>query len=167
MHRFRKAGMSVAAVALAASGVAVLFAGPASAASGPKGKVTCTTMSGSTGSGQIKLSGCTGSAVPGTGGSSMELSITVLAAGGNVTWTNGKVTDFGTPALVPKKATKCPGYVKSTKKNPYSGNEPSLDQFSGVVHSDNTGMKVPGKYKGYVCISASGSFSAEKPLKIS
>ena len=170
MHRFRKAGMSVAAVALAVSGVAVLFAGPASAAGKvkpPHGKVTCTTMSGSTGSGQIKLSGCTGSAVPGTGGSSMELSIAVLAAGGNVTWTNGKVTDFGTPALVYKKATKCPGYVKSSKKHPYSGPEPSLEQFGGVVHSDNTGMKVPGKYKGYVCISDSGSFSAEKPLKIS
>lgn len=165
MHRFRKAGMSVAAVVLAASGVAVLFAGPASASSGPHGKTTCTTMSGSTGSEQIKLSGCTGTAV--TGGSSKELSILVLASGGNVTWTNNDVTDFGTPTLVSKKATKCPGYVKSSKKHPYSGSEPSLEQFSGVVKSDNSGLKVPGKYKGYVCISASGSFSAEKPLKIS
>ena len=47
MNRFRKAGLSVAVVALAVSGVAALFAGPASAAKGPHGKLVCTTMSGS------------------------------------------------------------------------------------------------------------------------
>jgi hypothetical protein len=160
--------MSVAAVALAASGVAVLFAGPASAkAAGPKGKMTCTTMSGSVSSTQIKISGCTGSNTPGTGGSSKELSITVLANGGPVTWVNNNVTDFSKPVLGSAKATHCPGYVKSSKKHPYSGNEPSLEKFSGTVTSDNTGLKVPGKYKGEVCISDSGSFSAAKPLKVS
>jgi hypothetical protein len=171
MHRFRKAGMSVAAVALASSGIVALFAMPASAkaAAGPKGKITCTTMSGSTTSGHIVISGCSGSAVPGTGGSSTSLSITLLAAGGNVTWVNGKVTHFSAPALASAKATHCPGYVKSSKKHPYSGQEPSLEKFSGTVTSDNTGLKVPGKYKGEVCISnnAAGSFSAAKPLKIS
>jgi hypothetical protein len=167
MHRFRKAGMSVAAVALASSGIVALFAMPASAASGPKGKITCTTMSGSTGSGHIVISGCSGSAVPGTGGASTSLSITLLAAGGNVTWVNGKVTRFAAPALASAKATHCPGYVKSSKKHPYSGAEPSLEKFSGGVTSDNTGLKVPGKFKGEVCISDSGSFSAAKPLKIS
>ena len=166
MHRFRKAGMSVAAVALAASGVAVLVAGPASASSGPHGKVTCTTMSGSVSSGQIKISGCSGSAVPGTGGSSMELSITVLANGGNVTWTNGDVTHFSKPVLGSASAKHCPGYVKPPKGQPQPSS-PSLEKFSGSVTADNTGMKVPGKYKGEVCISPTGSFSAPKALKIS
>jgi hypothetical protein len=159
--------MSVAAVALAASGVAVIFAMPASAASGPKGKITCTTMSGSVSSGEIKISGCTGTATPGTGGSSKELSITVLANGGPVTWSNNTVTHFSKPVLASAKATHCPGYVKSSKKHPYSGSEPSLEKFSGTVTSDNSGLKVPGKYKGEVCISNSGTFSAAKALKIS
>jgi hypothetical protein len=166
MHRFRKAGISVSAAALAASGIVVLFAMPASAASGPHGKVTCTTMSGSLNSGTITLSGCTGSAVPGTGGSSQPLSIGLLASGGPVTWINNNVTTFGAPTLVGKKAKKCPGYVKPTKTNP-NPTEPSLDQFSGVVTADNTGMKVPGKYKGDICIDQAGNFSAEKALKIS
>jgi hypothetical protein len=159
--------MSIAAVALASSGIVTLFAMPASASSGPKGKITCTQMTGSLGSGTITLKGCSGSAVPGTGGQSVPLSIAVLANGGPVGWVSGATTNFGKPALVSKKATHCPGYVKSTKKAPYSGPEPSLDQFSGAVTSDNSGMKVPGKYKGYICISAAGSFSAEKPLKVS
>jgi hypothetical protein len=159
--------MSVAAVALAASGVAVLFAGPASAASGPKGKVTCTSMSGSVSSGFITISGCTGSSVPGTGGHSMPISIAVLANGGNVTWANSTVTHFTKPTLASKKATHCPGYVKSTPKAPYSGPEPSLETFAGQVTSDNSGLKVPGKYKGEVCISSGGSFSAPKAFKLS
>ena len=67
MHRFRKAGMSIAAVALATSGIVALFAMPASAKSNaPKGKITCTAMSGS--GSTITISGCSGTAVPGTGG---------------------------------------------------------------------------------------------------
>ena len=159
--------MSVAAVALASSGIVTLFAMPASASSGPKGKIVCTQMNGSLGSGTITIAGCSGSAVPGTGGSSVPLSIAVLESGGPVTWVNGNVTNFSKPVLASAKAKLCPGYVKSTKKAPYSGPEPSLDQFSGAVTSDNSGMKVPGKYKGYICISSGGNFSAEKPLKIS
>jgi hypothetical protein len=168
MNRFRKAGLSVAAVALAASGVAVLFAGPASAKApaGPKGKITCTTMSGSLGSGTITISGCSGSAVPGTGGSSVPLSITVLASGGPVGWVSGQTTVFGAPALVSKKATHCPGYVKPPKGGPTPA-EPSMDQFSGTVNTDNSGLKVPGKFKGDICISVAGNFSAAKALKIS
>ncbi len=90
-------------------------------------------MNGSLGSGMITISGCSGTAVPGTGGSSMPLSIAVLANGGNVDWVSGAITHFAKPALVSKKATHCPGYVKSTKKAPYSGPEPSLDKFSGAV----------------------------------
>ena len=165
----RKAFMLAAVLALPISVLSVtLNSGPAWAkSSGPKGKISCTTMRGSIGSGTITVSGCSGSAVPGTGGSSKPLSIAVLEAGGTVTWVNGHSTNFSKPALASAKARHCPGYVKSTKKNPYSGSEPSLEKFSGTVTSDNTGLKVPGKYKGEVCISQSGSFSAAKPLKIS
>jgi hypothetical protein len=165
----RKAFMLVAVLAVPISVLSVtLNSGPASAASsGPKGKISCTTMTGSIGSGTITVSGCSGSAVPGTGGSSKPLSIAVLESGGPVTWANSHVTNFSKPALASAKAAHCPGYVKSTKKAPYSGPEPSLEKFSGTVTSDNTGLKVPGKYKGEVCISQSGSFSARKPLKIS
>ena len=103
--------------------------------------------------------------MPGTGGSSKPLSIAVLEAGGPVTWVNGHVTNFSKPALASAKARHCPGYVKSTKKAPYSGTEPSLEKFSGTVTSDNTGLKVPGKYKGEVCISQSGSFSAREAVE--
>jgi hypothetical protein len=164
MHRFRKTGMSVAAVALAASGVAVLFAMPASASSGPHGKITCTQMSGSLPGGTITISGCSGTAVPGTGGSSTALSITLLANGGPVSWVSGAVTTFAKPALGSASAKHCPGYVKGATTNP------TVAKFAGKVTSDNAGLKVPGKYKGEVCIgtAASGShFSAAKALKIS
>ena len=164
----RKAFMLVAALAVPISVLSVtMSSGSAWASSGPKGKITCTTESGSIGSGTITISGCSGSAVPGTGGSSEPLSIAVLESGGPVNWVNGQVTNFSKPVLASAKAKHCPGYVKSTKKAPYSGAEPSLEKFSGAVTSDNTGLKVPGKYKGEVCISQSGSFSAPKPLKIS
>jgi hypothetical protein len=159
--------MSVAAVALASTGIAVLFAMPASASSGPHGKVTCTSMSGSLSSEMITISGCSGTAVPGTGGSSHALSILILANGGPVNWDSGAVTTFAKPSLGTAKATHCPGYVKSTKKAPYSGPEPSLDKFKGAVTSDNAGLKVPGKYSGEVCVSSAGNFSAPKALKIS
>ena len=168
MHRPRSRQFVtlVAAGALAASGIALLFAMPASASSGPHGKVTCTSMSGSVGSGTITLSGCSGSAVPGTGGASQPLSIAVLAGGGTVNWVNSQTTTFAAPALVSAKAKKCPGYVKPTTANP-NPNEPSLEKFSGGVTADTAGLKVPGKYKGEVCIDQNGNFSAAKPLKIS
>lgn len=165
----RKALMLVTVLAVPVSVLSVtLNSGPASAkSSGPKGKITCTTMSGALTSGTITISGCSGTAVPGTGGSSKPLSIAVLENGGPVDWVNGQVTDFSKPALASANPKHCPGYVKSTKKAPYSGSEPSLEKFSGEVTSDNTGLKVPGKYKGEVCISTAGNFSAGKPLKIS
>ncbi len=161
--------MLVAVLAVPVSVLSVtLNSGAASAkSSGPKGKITCTTMSGSLASGFITISGCSGSAVPGTGGSSEPLSIAELESGGPVNWVNGHVTNFAAPALTSANAKHCPGYVKSTKKAPYSGPQPTLEKFSGSVTSDNTGLKVPGKYKGEVCISQSNNFSAGKPLKIS
>jgi hypothetical protein len=173
MHRIRSRSVRfllVPALTLPFVCAAVLaLPGAASASSGPKGKIACTTMSGSVSSATITISGCSGTAVPGTGGSSVPLSISVLASGGPVNWVNGKVTTFAAPALASASAKHCPGYVKSTKKAPYSGSEPSLEKFSGTVTSDSTGLKVPGKYKGEVCISndSAGTFSAPKPLKIS
>ncbi|HLI72891.1 MAG TPA: hypothetical protein VKU86_03350 [Acidimicrobiales bacterium] len=161
MRRFSKVGMSAAAVALAASGIVTALAGPASAKGGPHGKVTCTSMNGSTGSGTITLSGCSGTATPGTGGSSQPLSIAVLAAGGTVTWINNQTTTFGAPNLVGGNPKHCPGYAKG------ASSEPSDEKFSGQVTADTTGMKVPGKYKGEVCIDQSGNITARKPLKIS
>ena len=167
--RVRKAFMLLAVLAVPVSVLSVtLNSGAASAkSSGPKGKIACTTMTGSIASGTITISGCGGTAVPGTGGSSRPLSIAVLESGGPVTWINGQVTNFSAPVLVSASAKHCPGYIKSTKKAPYSGSEPSLEKFSGSVTSDNTGLKVPGKYKGEVCISTAGNFSAPKALKIS
>ncbi|HUA94695.1 MAG TPA: hypothetical protein VMB82_04125, partial [Acidimicrobiales bacterium] len=112
------------------------------------------------------ISGCTdtGSA---TATQSEPLTTASLATGGTVTWTNGKTSTFASPALVGIKAKKCPGYVKSTKKNPYNGPEPSADKFSGEVTADTSGLKIPGKYKGEVCISSSGNVTALKPLKVS
>ena len=161
--RVRKAFMLVAVLAVPVSVLSVtLNSGSAWAkASGPRGKITCTTMSGSVSSGTVTISGCSGSAVPGTGGSSEPLSIAVLESGGPVNWVNGQVTNFSAPALVSANAKHCPGYVKG------ASSEPSLEKFSGSVTSDNTGLKVPGKYKGEVCISSSGDITARKPLKLS
>jgi hypothetical protein len=160
--------MSVAAIALAASGVAVLFAGPASAkSSGPKGKTTCTAMNGSTSSESVTISGCSSTGTPGTGGSSKPLSILTLASGGPVDWVNGTVTAFASPALTSTNAKHCPGYVKPPKGSTTTPAEPSADKFSGAVTSDNSGLKMPGKYKGEVCISQSGVITAAKALKVS
>ncbi len=168
MHRIRSRSVRlllVPALALPIVCAAVLvLPGAASAkSSGPKGKIACSTMSGSVSSATITISGCSGTAVPGTGGSSKALSITILANGGPVTWVNNDVTTFSKPALASANAKHCPGYVKG------ASSEPTLEKFSGAVTSDNTRLKVPGKYMGVVCISndSAGTFSAPKALKIS
>jgi hypothetical protein len=38
-------------------------------------------------------------------------------------------------------------------------------KFSGVVTADDSGMKIPGKFKGAVCVSVAGDISALKVLK--
>jgi hypothetical protein len=167
MHHFRKVGMSVAAVALAASGIVAAFAVQASAASGPHGKFTCTSISGSVSSGFVTISGCSGSAVPGTGGSSQPLPFASLVSGGTVTWVNNQTTTIDQPVLNgSKKPTHCPGYVKPSKTNP-SPSEPTLEQFTAHVTADTTGLKVVGKVKGYACIDQSGNITAPKPSKFS
>ncbi len=152
-----------AALALSLSGVALVGGGQAFAATGPKGKVTCTTITG-TATGTVTISGCTGSAA--TGGASLPLPTISLAAGGTVTWLNTKTTTFGAAALGGSSVKKCPGYVKPPKGGPV-GAEPTAFKFSGVVTADTSGMKVPGKFKGVVCVSTTGDITALKPLKLS
>ncbi len=146
-----------AALALSISGVALVTGGQAFAATGPKGKATCTSITG-TASGTVTVSGCFGTA--NTGGASQPLPTTSLALGGTVTWVSGKTTTFSQPSIVATSAKKCPGYVKG------GSNNPSADKFAGAVTSDTSGMKVPGKFKGAVCISPSGNVTALKALKV-
>jgi hypothetical protein len=88
-----------------------------------------------------------------------------LAVGGTVTWVSGKTTTFSPATLVPAKPKKCPGYVKPPK-NVTPPPEPTAFKFSGAVTADTSGMKLPGKYKGAVCISTSGDITALKALKV-
>ncbi len=157
----RRRRMLGAALVLAVSGAALVGGGQAGAAAGPKGKVTCSTITG-TSSGTVTLSGCVGSA--NTGGASQPLPTASLATGGTVTWVSGKTTTFSAATLVGTKPKKCPGYVKPPKGGP-EPSEPSAFKFSGTVTADTSGMKLPGKYKGAVCIDQSGNITALKPLK--
>lgn len=155
----RKLLLLITALAIPTSVVLVALNGGQALAAGPRGKITCTTVNGSISSGFVTVSGCTDVNGANTGPGSQPVSIAVLEAGGTVTWDSGKTSTFSAPALVSTKAKKCPGYVKG------ASNEPSAEKFSGQVTADTSGMKVPGKYKGAVCISQSGSITALKPLK--
>ncbi len=163
----RRFFMLSAALAIAASGATLALSGSqAWAKGGPNGKMTCSGMNG-TASGTITISGCvdTGSA---TATQSQPLNTTALATGGTVTWTNGTTSTFAAPVLVSIKAKKCPGYIKSTKKAPVpAANEPTADKYSGSVTADTSGLKIPGKYKGEVCISTGGNVTSLKALKVS
>ncbi len=172
MRHFSKIGMSAATLALAASGIAAVFAVPATAASSkPHGKITCTQINGSVSSGFVTISGCSGSAVPGTGGSSQPLPFASLVSGGTIDWVNGQTTTISQPTLVanskPQQAKKCPGYIKPTKTNPNPSGEPTLEKFTAAVTADSTGLKVPGKAKGEACIDSAGNITAPKPTKFS
>ena len=136
-----------------------LSGGQAFAKGGPKGKVTCSNLNGSVTSGFVTLSGCSDFNGATTGPGSHPISIAVLEAGGTITWDSGLTTTFSAPALASTNAKKCPGYVKG------ASSEPSAEKFSGSVTADTSGMKVPGKYKGEVCISSSGNITALKALK--
>jgi hypothetical protein len=140
-------------------------------ASGPKppsGKTVCSTVSGSTGTGMIQISGCVDSKGANTGTGTPSFSYLTLVAGGPVTWNSGKTTTFGSPGTpVASTGKKCPGYVKPPKGGPVPP-EPAMVKFSGaVVAPDSAGFKVPGKYKGVICLSTTGIITALKPLKVS
>ncbi|MGZ4735506.1 MAG: hypothetical protein ACXV8R_07865 [Acidimicrobiia bacterium] len=146
------------ALTLTISGAALVSGGQAWAAKGPKGKTVCTTITGNASS-TVTVSGCTDINGANTGGASQPIPIATLAGGGTVTWVSGKTTTFAAPTLTATNAKKCPGYVKGASSNP------SADKFKGAVTADTSGMKVPGKFKGAVCISPSGDITALKPLK--
>ena len=152
----RRTLLLVAALALPGSVIFTALDGGQAFATGPHGKVTCTSIHGSVSSGTVTISGCTDTNGANTGAGSHPISIAVLEAGGTVTWNSGKTSTFSKPLLASTKATKCPGYVKG------GSNEPSAEKFSGTVTADTSGLKVPGKYKGQVCISPSGQITALK-----
>jgi hypothetical protein len=139
------------------AGLAMVSAGPAwgAAAPKPKGKVLCTTVTGTV-TGTITISGCSGTA--NTGASSQPLSVGALASGGTVTWASTKTSTFSAAVTSATNAKKYPGYVKGAQSNP------SAIKFSGTVTADTSGMKIPGKYKGAVCVNGN-NITALKPLK--
>ena len=157
----RRILLVAAALAIPASGLSLaLTSGPASAASGPKGKTTCTSVAG-TATGTVTISGCTDANGATTGGGSQPISTAALATGGTVTWLSGKTSTFGASTLVSTSAKHCPGYVKGGSSNP------SAEKFSGAVTASTAGFKIPGKYSGEVCITASGNITSPKALKVS
>lgn len=137
----------------------------AAAAPKPKGKTACTTAVG-TATGTIVIGGCVDVNGADTGGGTAALSTTALAFGGTVAWNSGKTTVFTAPLVLPTKATKCPGYVRF-KRNTTPPPEPTAFKFSGTVTADTSGMKVPGKIKGAVCVGLAGDISVLKTIKVS
>jgi hypothetical protein len=122
--------------------------------------LTCTTINGSVGTNSIVISGCTGGH---TGGSSMSVPATALAAGGTIPWTSGGSTTITAPTLSSAVGKACPGYVKPAKgTNPA---EPTLEKFSATVTADSgDGLKLPGSAKGSVCVGTDGTITAASPL---
>jgi len=126
----------------------------------PKGKTQCSHMDGNAAT-TVTVSGCVDKSGANTGGGTHALPVATLAGGGKITWLSGKTTTFGSSNAVATSAKKCPGYVKG------GSNNPSAFKFSGAVTADTSGMKVPGKFSGAVCVAADGTISALKPLKVS
>ena len=154
----RRALLLTAALIIPMAGATVAMAPSAFAGA----KIVCTTINGSA-TGTIIVSGCSGG---NTGGKSMPISSAELALGGSITWQSGSTTTISKPSIVDEKATHCPGYIKSTKKNPYNGAEPSAIKFTATVTADSgDSIKVPGKATGEVCESTSGAVTAAKALK--
>ncbi len=131
------------ALALPIGGAIVFSASPASAA---VKTITCTKAKGNaTTSMKIQLKSCSGN----TGGKSKKLSITLLASGGVVTWTNGKTTTFGAPSE--GTGTDC---------SPTAGAGGDVTFGGQVTHDTTKSVKpIPGNYSGEVCIDANGNFT--------
>ena len=152
----RRALLVAAALTVPLTGASVLASGPAGAAAQVKySTITCKKLTGTI-SGTTVASSCKGGD---TGGSSEPLNSSTLATGGTITWVSGSTTTISAPVLKSTSATKCPGYVKGAATNP------SAESFTTSVTADSgDGLKLPGAAKGAVCISASGSITALKPL---
>ena len=153
-----RVGGVFAAMAIPAFVLSVTLANPALAKSkGPDGKITCTSLTGSA-TGSATLSGCTGTktaADAGGGGATIPAAAS-LEAGGTVKWNNGDTTSFNSPTVTGTSAKKCPAAYNS-----------SAEKFKGTVTSDNTGVKVPGKFSGEICLSNTGSFVNKGNVKVS
>jgi hypothetical protein len=148
----RRALLLAAALAIPVSGASIALVGGQAWAGG---SIKCTTITGTT-TGTITISGCTGG---NTGGSSVAMPTSSLATGGTVHWVSGSTTTIGAANLVSTSAKKCPGYVKG------GSNNPTADKVNGTVTGDTgDGIKVPGTYKGAVCIDPAGNITALKPL---
>jgi hypothetical protein len=164
----RRAAAGAGVLALSISGLALVASGTAGAAKAPpkpKGKTVCSTVNGTV-TGTIQLTGCVDVGGANTGGSTVPFPTLNLALGGVFQWTSGKTTTTGAPVTLPANAKKCPGYVKVKKSDPPVTNPTALKVESPVI-SDTAGMKVPGKVKGSVCISADGTtVTALKAFKI-
>jgi hypothetical protein len=156
----RRILLLAAALAIPASGFSLALTSGVASASGPKGKTVCTSING-TASTTVTVSGCTDSNGANTGGGTHPIPTSTLATGGTVTWNSGFTSTFSAPTLVSTSAKHCPGYVKGASSNP------TADKFSGTVTADTAGFKVPGKYKGEVCIAQNGTITAPKPTKVS
>jgi hypothetical protein len=144
----RRALLLAAALAIPVSGASVALVSGGQAWSGAK--IVCTTVNGTI-TGNITISGCSGG---NTGGSSNPIPTSSLSSGGTITWVSGSTTTISAATLVSTSAKKCPGYVKGGSSNP------SADKVSGTVTADTgDGIKTPGKYKGAVCISSTGTIT--------
>jgi hypothetical protein len=155
--RRRRVLAGAGAAAFAISSVA-LVASPAGALpkpKPPKGKTTCATVTGTV-AGNIQLTNCVDVNGANTGGSTVPFPTLNLATGGVFVWTSGKTTTTGAPVTTITKATKCPGYVKLKKKDPPVP-QPSALKVESPVIADTAGLKVPGKVKGAICLSADGT----------
>jgi hypothetical protein len=149
----RRSLLLAAALAVPLSGVTTLALGGTAWAGT---KIVCSTITG-TESGGSTISGCSGG---NTGGSSLPG--LALASGATINWASGKSTTLGNVAFAIKPGKKCPGYSKTAAANP------SVVKFSAPVTSDTgTGIKVPGKASGEICLSLTGNITSLKPLKIS
>jgi hypothetical protein len=156
----RRILLLAAALSIPVAGASLALSNGVASAGGPKGKTVCTSISG-TASTTVTISGCTDSNGANTGGGTQPLTVASLAGGGTVTWDSGFTSTFSAAALTATSAKHCPGYVKNAATNP------TADKISGAVTASTAGFKVPGTYKGEVCISTTGVITNPKPLKVS
>jgi len=154
----RRAMLLAAAMTIPVSGALLLGTGQAFA-EGPNGKITCTTISGTT-TGTITVSGCTDSGSATASSSTNPAPTASLATGGTITFTNSVTVTFSAPTLGSASPKKCPGYSKTG-----GSNNPSAETFDGNVTGNTAGLKPGGTFKGAVCISSTGTISALKPTK--
>ena len=145
----RRISAAVAAVVIPTSMLLAASSAPAWAKAAKAEKsITCKSFSGTL-SGTITIGGCNGN----TGGSSAALTVSTLASGGMINWTNGKSTTIGQPTLGSIKSSKC----KATGD--------IAESVSAAVTADTTGLTSLGTLTTQVCIAGT-SISALKPVKI-